>query len=384
MHPNVSASHGEMSSRGGLPPPYESIDSLDKMDGKTGSKWNPRHWSKVAILCAIGAAVLLIVGVIIGAVLGSRANAYPNYSALSYTLADTYSGTDFFDNFDYFTGYDPTSGFVHYVPNATADSSQYNLTYASSDTAILRVDTSETNADTGRYSVRITSKKQYNSGLFVFDIVNTPYGCATWPALWLSDPNNWPAHGEIDVVEAVNQADTGNQATLHTTSGCKMNVKRKQTGGTLYKNCANTTHDNAGCGVQGAQDTYGETFNANGGGIYAMEWRTAGIRVWFFPRSDIPSDIPTDVTNTSAPDPSTWGTPLADFPSTNCDISTHFKNQSIIANIDLCGTWAGSTAVYTDQDQCPGTCTDFVATNNTAFETAYWQWNSWRVYTASA
>lgn len=342
-------------------------------------------WHHVSGFCGLRSRwpKLLTSSTSIGAVVGTKLNSYPDYSALNYTLQDTYSGTNFFDNFDYFTGYDPTSGFVHYVDSTVATSTQYNLTYASSDTAVLKVDTTETNADTGRYSVRITSKKQYDSGLFIFDVVNSPYGCSTWPALWLSDPNNWPENGEIDVMEAVNQANTGNQVTLHTSTGCNMKAKRKETGDVLYKTCANGTNDNSGCGVQGAQDTYGEAFNANGGGIYAMEWRDAGIRVWFFPRSSIPSDIPTDVTNTSAPDPSTWGTPLADFPSTNCDISSHFKNQSIIANIDLCGTWAGSTSVYSGEDSCPGTCTDFVATNNTAFETAFWEFNSWRVYTAN-
>lgn len=33
---------------------------------------------------------------------------------------------------------------------------------------------------------------------------------ATWPALWLSDVYNWPLHGEIDVMEQVNQATSGN------------------------------------------------------------------------------------------------------------------------------------------------------------------------------
>ncbi|KXS99181.1 hypothetical protein AC578_3032 [Pseudocercospora eumusae] len=365
------------------PPPYESIDSLGKAPQTGVSKWHPTNWSKLTRLGVAAAIIALLAGIIVGAAVGTKLNEYPNYSSLSYTLADTYSGTGFFDNFDYFTGYDPTSGFVHYVDSSVATSQQYNLTYASSDSAVLRVDTSETDASTGRYSVRITSKKQYDSGLFIFDIVRTPYGCSTWPALWLSDPNNWPENGEIDVLEAVNQGNIGNQMTLHTTSGCKMNVKRKETGDALYKTCKNTTNDNAGCGVMGGRETYGESFNDNGGGIYAMEWRDQGIRVWFFSRDDIPSDIPDDVTNTTAPDPSTWGEALADFPSTHCDISSHFRNQSIIANIDLCGTWAGSEAVYTTEYGCPGECTQFVATNNTAFETAVWEWKSWRVYTAN-
>jgi hypothetical protein len=63
-----------------------------------------------------------------------------------------------------------------------------------------------------------------------------------------------------------------------------------------------------------------------------MEWRDAGIRVWQFARSAIPSDI-----TSQKPDPSTWGEAAADFPSTDCNVGNHFKNNSIILNIDLCG-----------------------------------------------
>lgn len=158
-----------------------------------------------------------------------------------------------------------------------------------------------------------------------------------------------------------------------------MNVKRKETGKSLTTNCLNSTDDNAGCGVQGAVDTYGSALNANGGGVYAMEWRSDGIRIWFFQRSSIPSDITAGI----SPDPSGWGEALADFPATHCDIGSHFKNMSLIANIDLCGSWAGSTSVYSTQDGCPGTCSDFVAQNASAFDTAVWEWKSWKVYQAS-
>jgi hypothetical protein len=118
-----------------------------------------------------------------------------------------------------------------------------------------------------------------------------------------------------------------------------------------------------------------------------MELRSAGIRVWFFDRTSIPSDINTSTSNTSTttttPDPSTWGTPLADFPNTNCDIDTHFRNQSIIANIDLCGSWAGSTDWYNTIAGCPGTCDNYVSNNGSAFTEAYWEFASFRVYTAS-
>jgi len=361
--------------------PYHDV-GRDYVPLQRSSKWNPLHWPKWTWLAAFLLLAAVAIGLGVGITEGTKNKKYPSYTTLNYTIADNYTGTSFFNNFDYFTGYDPSSGFVHYVPAETADSTQYNLTYASSSSAVLRVDTTDTDASTGRYSVRITSKKQYTTGLFVFDILHSPYGCSTWPAIWLTDPSNWPTNGEIDVVEAVNQATTGNQMTLHTTSDCSMkNVARRETGSVLTTNCLNSTDDNAGCGVRGPVATYGSALNANGGGVYAMELRDAGIRIWFFGRSNIPSDLVYGADST--PDPSGWGEALADFPSTNCDIATHFRNQSIIANIDLCGTWAGSTSVYSTQDACPGTCESFVTSNNTAFETAYWEWASWRVYGAS-
>ncbi|KAK5116488.1 hypothetical protein LTR62_008037 [Meristemomyces frigidus] len=357
------------------PPDYKVTQS------PLSSRWAPRNWNKKTWIGISIAAIILLVVIIVAAVVGSQNNAYPNYTALQYTLTDTYAGTDFFDNFDYFTGYDPTHGFVHYVPNTTAI--QYNLTYASEKSAVLRVDTTEQDASTGRFSVRISSKKQYDQGLFVFDVKHAPYGCSTWNALWLADETDWPANGEIDVIESVNRGTSGVQSTLHTTNHCKMsNIKRHQTGQTLTTNCWNATDSNAGCGVQGPQETYGSAFNAAAGGIYACELRSAGIRIWFFPRDNIPSDIPSDITNTSAPDPSNWPTPLADFPNTHCDINRHFRNQSIIANIDLCGDWAGAASVYSGEGGCPGTCAGFVAGNATAFGEAFWEWGGWRVYSA--
>ena len=207
---------------------------------------------------------------------------------------------------------------------------------------MLKVDTSvgpesEPNASTGRFSVRLESKAQYESGLFIFDIRHTPHGCGTWPALWLSDANNWPDNGEIDIMEAVNQADVGNQMTLHTTDGCEMGgVKRRMTGHSISHHCYNETDSNAGCGVQSPSDTFGAAYNDANGGYMAVEWRPEGIRMWEFRRDALPADI-----QAKKPDPSTWGEAASDFPNTKCDVAQHFRNQSLIANIDLCGQYAG-------------------------------------------
>ncbi|KAG9250924.1 concanavalin A-like lectin/glucanase domain-containing protein [Emericellopsis atlantica] len=374
--------------QGAMPPAYDEVPMAAPHDTNIQNRsrpvqtskpwWNPRYWRKrVWIAIAVILLIIIVIAVAVG-VTQSKSNKYPDYSALSYALSETYGGESFFDNFDYFTGYDPTAGFVHYVPRAQAE--QLNLTYASSETAVLRVDTSvgpndEPNASTGRFSVRVTSRKTYDDGLFIFDIKHSPFGCGTWPALWLTNPYNWPDDGEIDVMEAVNQADDGNQMTLHTTSGCKMNVKRKQTGKAEKTNCDHDANDNAGCGVADDKDSYGESFNENEGGVMAVEWRDAGIRIWQWARSAIPSDIAS-----KKPNPSTWGTANADFPGTDCNIGNHFRNQSIVANINLCGQL--TEASYSSSN-CPSNCTDYVANNPDAFKNAFWEFGSFEVYQAS-
>ncbi|RDW93805.1 glycoside hydrolase family 16 protein [Aspergillus mulundensis] len=361
--------------------------TIDKQASETQAKqtwYNPRRWSLRTKLIAAIACVAAIIGVIVGAVEGSKASRYPEYSPLNYRLVDTYSGVNFFEQFDYFDDEDPTEG---YVNKSTAQS--LNLTYATPTSAVLKVDTTTKNATHGRKSVRIESKKAYDDGLFIFDIIHTPYGCGTWPALWLTDAYNWPDNGEIDVLEVTNNGTDGNAVTLHTTSKCQMDVRRKQLGSTTYTTCDNSTNANAGCGVQGASATYGEEMNRDGGGVYALELRPEGIRAWFFPRHSIPSDL--RLTNNSSsnssapiakPDPSSWGTALADFPNTSCDITSHFRNQSIIANIDLCGQWGGSPNVYSGQWDCPGKCVDLVRGHPERFERAYWEFGGFWVFQA--
>ncbi|KAJ5795289.1 Concanavalin A-like lectin/glucanase subgroup [Penicillium paradoxum] len=336
--------------------------------------FNPRGWSlRKQIL--VGATVILALLVVIVVPVEVIQNRYPNYTPLHYQLADEYSGPTFFDHFTYFTDADPTNGFVVYVNEHVA--ADLNLTHASNTSAVLRVDSTTPNTLSGRNSVRVESKKTYDTGLFIFDIIHTPFGCGTWPALWLTDPDNWPNNGEIDVLETTNEGTHGNEITIHTTAGCNMDVKRKETGQAVSTNCHNATAENSGCGVIGGVDTYGQAMNNLGGGVYALELRTEGIRVWFFPRDSIPSDITSE-----NPDPSTWGTALADFPSTDCDIAAHFRNQSIIVNIDLCGDLAAQPQFYDTLYHCPASCTSFVAHNPHSFVDAYWEFNSFKVYQA--
>ncbi|KAK2593220.1 hypothetical protein QQS21_009060 [Conoideocrella luteorostrata] len=337
--------------------------------------WNPRYWTRKIWIGVVALVVIIIVVVVAVAVTVSKKNRYPDYSPLTYKLQDTYAGESFFDQFTYRTGYDPAGGFVHYVPKEEAINR--NLTYATPNTAVLRVDTkvgpgSNPDASTGRFSVRLESKNTYNSGLFIFDVKHTPYACGAWPALWLTDSYSWPQHGEIDIMEAVNQGTAGNAMTLHTTGDCSMSVKRKQMGTTEQENCDHSVNKNAGCGVKEKDSSFGAALNSAGGSIMAVEWRSAGIRMWQFARNAIPGDI-----TAKKPDPSAWGTAAADFPGTDCDIASHFKNNSIVVNIDLCGDLVYGTW---DKSGCPSNCTDVVANQPDSFKTAFWEFGTFEVY----
>lgn len=99
------------------------------------------------------------------------------------------------------------------------------------------------------------------------------------------------------------------------------------TGTQVVQDCT----DSRGCNyIPPSSDTtsYGDTFNAAGGGVYALEWTSDTIKIWHFSRDNIPADITNQV-----PDPSGWGEPEALFGTSSCDVSTHFSDMSIVLNM---------------------------------------------------
>lgn len=141
--------------------------------------------------------------------------------------------------------------------------------------------------------------------------------------------SDWPNNGEIDIIEGVNTQSV-NQMTLHTSDGCSIN--NSGFSGTLEtSNCyveASGQSANSGCAILSSSDqSYGDGFNKANGGVYATEWTSSGINIWFFPNSSIPSDI-----TSGKPNPSSWGTPSAAFAG-SCDIDSHFNNLQIVCPI---------------------------------------------------
>ncbi|KAG2121768.1 glycoside hydrolase family 16 protein [Suillus clintonianus] len=301
--------------------------------------------------------------------------------AVTTTLGATYqrtsqlAGQTFLDAFSFQAISDPTHGRVTYVSKSTAEAD--GLVSVANDKLTLRADhtTTLSSSGSGRKSFRIQSNSQYKTHVAIFDIEHMPQGCGTWPAILGA---NWPNEGEVDIVEGVND-QTPNKCSLHTSSNCTMPSSRSMTGTVDGTDCYAYDNSNAGCGVK-INDTksYGPKFNNKKGGWYAIERRSSYIKIFFWERTSgsVPSDVksPGSSVNTS-----NWGKPAAYFPNTHCDFSTHFGAHNIIINLTFCGDWAGSSSVYAASG-CPSTCVDYVNNNPSAFNKAYFEFNSLNIY----
>ncbi|KAF4505319.1 hypothetical protein G6O67_007279 [Ophiocordyceps sinensis] len=312
-------------------------------------------------------------------------------SRCSYSLDTTYDWRNFFQSFDFFTEPDPTHGFVEYVDQATAQkggligygrgnsSRGHGGGQANNGSIVLGVDYKTVNPAKGRRSVRVTSQKSFTHGLFLADISHMPKAaCGVWPAFWMFGPN-WPTSGEIDIIEGVNLQDRGT-VTLHTSPGCNITNEGTLSSTYLKDGECGAGGSSGGCGQQTADTSnYGDGFNAIRGGVYATEWTSEHIAVWFFPRSAIPRDVAS-----GQPNPESWGRPMARFAGgSGCDIDSHFSNNQLVFDTTFCGDWAGNPDVWGSDKTCAAkaaTCDDYVAANPGEFRDAFWEINSIKVF----
>lgn len=292
-----------------------------------------------------------------------------------YTLDTQYDSTNFFNEFTFFTEHDPTNGFVEYIDGAAAMAN--GLASTDNNVVHMGVDSVTLAPANGRQSVRVTSNKSYNKGLFIADIAHMPSStCGSWPAFWAVGPN-WPYSGEIDIIENVNNAKT-TAITLHTSDGCVITNEGSLPDTVLEDGDCAIGDDNKGCG-QDTTDTsnYGDGFNAVEGGVYAMEWTSEAIAIWFFARSKIPEDI-----TSGNPDPASWGLASAKFNGgSGCNIDNYFKDNQLVFDTTFCGDWAGR--VWDTNSECKAladTCQDYVSNNPEAFAESFWTVNSIKVY----
>lgn len=335
---------------------------------------------------------------------------------IQYTRDAYWQGESFFDNFDFVTSEaymqdpalnrpDPTNGFVNYQSKDTAV--QMGL-INTTDNGNPRWGVDTTNSympgkDWGRPSIRIESKRSWTHGLFVADIAHMPgSACGVWPAFWTLGSGPWPFNGEVDILEGINLG-RNNQIVVHTSDNCTLTTPHGSSLAPIINNlddasspsinagnCA-TNHSASGCRVPATTaNNYGDAFNAQGGGIYAMQWTSDFLKVWFFPRGSIPPEVQAALDNGQAtPDVSMFGLPEATFASGNgCEMDAHFKENRLIFDTTFCGDWASSAWPA----KCPSvagkksreSCEIYVGAHPEEYEGAYWEINSITVFRESS
>ncbi|KAF7169730.1 hypothetical protein CNMCM5623_002382 [Aspergillus felis] len=299
-------------------------------------------------------------------------------TAQTYQLAESWQGESFISDWNFFSGADPTNGYVTYVNQSSAEQSGL-VKVTSSGSFYMGVDYENTLNPNGpgRESVRIETKNYYTQGLYVIDLEHMPGSiCGTWPAFW-SVGKDWPNDGEIDIIEGVN-LQKANEIVLHTSGTCDVSGSNDMSGTLSSSECGEAS-GTIGCVVKGTNGSSGDPFNEAGGGVYAMEWTDAFIKIWFFARSHIPASL-----SSGSPDTSSFGTPMAHLQG-SCDFSERFKAQKFIFDTTFCGDWAGgvfgeSSCPMSDSSSPLKSCVNYVAENPAAFKEAYWEINSIKVY----
>lgn len=318
-------------------------------------------------------------------------------SDAAYQLVQDYSGDAFYQGFQFFTEPDPTDGHVQFQSLQAANSTGLAgfIEVGNSSKAVFMGVDSKSVAPNGRGAIRVSSTQTFQHALVVADIQHMPGGiCGTWPAFWMLGAN-WPSNGEIDIVEGVNSQLT-NSMTLHTAKGVVISNGSDFSGDLVTANCdinAPNQPQNAGCSIGDTSNlTFGADFNNAGGGVFATEWTSQFIKIWFFPRGSFPNDIVN-----SQPNPSeNWGTPNALFQG-DFNLDDHFNNLQIIFDTTFCGQvshisrinshcannvskWAGQVWDQMGCSSLAPTCEEYVTNNPGDFQNAFWAINTLQVF----
>jgi hypothetical protein len=435
---NVADDAEVVGRNGGHRPLLMQQRSSSKYDSFSSSPDEPRVRHDAASKYACGCAALVALTLVVVFTLGAtvvvsfrrRQRHFHHEVKLkngTYHLVELQKGDSFLSYYDFYNGADSvgSAGYNVYVDQERAQ--QLGLIQINGSVTMR----SATVSQGPRESIRLEGKNRYNAGLFIVNVDHVPTGCGVWPALWFTDEAMWPNHGEIDLIESINTQQVAKTA-LHASESCTMYgtvppwaktgswdtaelIPNQYTGipdnytRTVADDCwVNAPHQwaNQGCvmsDTNNPQPSIGPGFNANGGGIYVLEWDPVRgyIRSWVFGRNqDIPANLQDSIAtaamnhgqrsskkSSTLPDPTTWDVlPYAYFAignGTRCS-SDHFANMRMVLNLAFCGNVAGNRfardcpelaqkfATHNNSDPIAA-CNAYIASNPSALDEAYWK-----------
>jgi hypothetical protein len=403
---------------------------------KTDNK-EPIKRAKRGVICVVP-TLLLVILCVSRIILNTESKSKVAKDAVNlvpagpYTLVEVQEGKSFFTHYNFFNGPDSvgSAGYNTYVSQSRAEKLGIASIITDDNDEEFVYMASAPTEDGPRESVRLEGKTRFERGLFILDVRHMPDGCGVWPAFWLTDEENWPNNGEIDILEGVNGQTTAKTA-LHTSDKCDMfqhvapyaatgqweritGVPDHFTGELDFEtnkgadNCDwEAPHQwyNEGCTfVHDRDDTIGGPVNAIGGGLYVLEWDPVGryhesgidmgyIKAWVF-TDDIPRNL-NDVIATAGledasqrvmPWPESWNAlPYAYYTIGDGDSgcsADHFKNMRIVINLAFCGAVSGNrfssecpkqAGRYNATNDPVTTCNAYIKSNPKALEEAYWK-----------
>mmetsp|Transcript_107991 Transcript_107991/g.344786 ORF Transcript_107991/g.344786 Transcript_107991/m.344786 type:complete len:401 (+) Transcript_107991:55-1257(+) len=299
-----------------------------------------------------------------------------NESNGSYSLDWEASGESFFDGFD-FLAEDPNHGAADFV-SSYADAQLAGVARISGSHAILRTGRRSTKAFK-RMSARIRTKKSWKHFLAAVHFKHLPWGCGVWPSFFTLGVGEWPAAGEMDILEYVNDGKA--MTSFHTSKECRLDEAKVNKYGSMpdanYKGNDNSNYNCltkycATCKSLGCAPNTMPLLTcqqmADRPGVFAMERTASFTKIFFIPSWAIPADL-----DAGRPTPEAWDQwiisyyPFGDSESTCPEPDDIMSKQRFVLQILLCGDWASK--VWGDSAVCSrmGPSFDETATRDKSF-----------------
>ncbi len=211
-----------------------------------------------------------------------------------------------------------------------------------------------TDSSIGRRSVTLWSYVHLSEGLYILDILHAPTAaCGLWSSIRLAVLIRSAC---LNPSQSIQAQHPGSQ----TRAGSK---------------CFQAKNDTIRVRAEDDTGPFASAINNEGGATYAFEWRADIVNVWIW----MGASAPIEVKNGSIVDPTTWGPPRAQYLG-DCRVNMDKKQEpNMRIYTTFCPLLALDDYYRSDCFRTAPSCYQYVATNPSAYQNAYWLINHIKV-----